>query len=117
MPKVQVFLMGACTWLAGESWPLPGTGPRTLYLTSGESASTLWGDGAPAPAARAAGTGEFLADPHNPVPSLGGGLAAHSPVCADQREVECRADVPVSSTPVLAEPVTALSQQVRPPHP
>ena len=50
MPKVQVFLMGACTWLAGESWPLPETEPRTLYLTSGESASTLWGDGALAPA-------------------------------------------------------------------
>jgi len=59
--------MGACTWLAGESWPLPETEPRALYLTSGESANTLWGDGALAPAARAAGTDEFLADPHNPV--------------------------------------------------
>ena len=56
MPKVQVFLMGACTWLAGESWPLPETEPRTLYLTGGEPASTLWGAGARAPAARAAGT-------------------------------------------------------------
>ena len=105
MPKVQVFLMGACTWLAGESWPLPETEPRTLYLTSGESASTLWGDGALAPATRAAGTDEFIADPHNPVQSLGGDLAAHSPVCVDQRAVECRADVLAYSTPVLAEPV------------
>ena len=105
MPKVQVFLMGACTWLAGESWPLPETEPRTLYLTSGESANTLWGDGALAPTTRAAGTDEFIADPHNPVRSLGGDLATHSPVCVDQREVECRADVLVYSTPVLAEPV------------
>jgi predicted acyl esterase len=105
MPKVQVFLMGACAWLAGESWPLPETEPRALYLTSGESASTLWGDGALAPAARPAGTDEFIADPHNPVQSLGGDLATHSPVCVDQREVECRADVLVYSTPVLAEPV------------
>jgi predicted acyl esterase len=105
MPKVQVFLMGACTWLAGPSWPLPETEPRTLYLTSGESANTLWGDGALAPTAQAAGTDAFIADPHNPVQSLGGDLATHSPVCADQREAECRADVLVYSTPVLAEPV------------
>ena len=50
-------------------------GPRTLFLTSGESASTLWGDGALVPAAGGAGTDEFIADPHNPVQSLGGDLA------------------------------------------
>ena len=55
MPKVHVFLMGACTWLTGESWPLPETQPRTLFLASDKSASTLWGDGALGPAARGAG--------------------------------------------------------------
>src|SRR5215472_8226709 len=45
MPKVHVFLMGACTWLTGESWPLPETETRTLFLTSDKSANTLWGDG------------------------------------------------------------------------
>jgi uncharacterized protein len=106
MPKVQVFLMGATTWLTGDSWPLPETEVRTLYLTSGRSANTLWGDGALVPAATAAGTDEFLADPKNPVPSLGGDLAMDAPVCVDQRSVECRADVLVYSTPVLEEPVT-----------
>jgi uncharacterized protein len=106
MPKVQVFLMGAATWLTGDSWPLPETEIRTLYLTSGGSANTLWGDGALVPAAAGAGTDEFVADPHNPVPSLGGDLAVDSAVCVDQRSVECRADVLVYSTPVLAEPVT-----------
>jgi len=106
MPKVQVFLMGANTWLTGESWPLPETEPRTLYLTSEKSASTLWGDGALAPAAGAAGTDEFIADPYNPVQSLGGDLGTHDPICVDQRVIECRADVLVYSTPVLAEPVT-----------
>jgi len=105
MPKVQVFLMGACTWLTGESWPLPETETRTLFLASDTSASTLWGDGALVPTARAAGTDEFIADPHNPVPSLGGDLAIHDPVCVDQRVVECRADVLVYSTPVLTEPI------------
>jgi uncharacterized protein len=105
MPKVQVFLMGACTWLTGESWPLPETEARTLFLASDKSASTLWGDGALVPAARGAGTDEFIADPHNPVQSLGGDLATHDPICVDQRVIECRADVLVYSTPVLTEPV------------
>jgi uncharacterized protein len=105
MPKVQVFLMGACTWLTGESWPLPETETRTLFLASEESANTLWGDGALVPAAGGAGTDEFIADPHNPVPSIGGDLALSNPVCADQRAIECRADVLVYSTPVLTEPI------------
>jgi uncharacterized protein len=106
MPKVQVFLMGAATWLTGESWPLPETEERNLFLTSTGSANTLWGDGALTPAPGAAGRDEFIADPRNPVPSIGGGLGFSSPACTDQREVECRADVLVYSTPVLAEPVT-----------
>jgi len=105
MPKVQVFLMGACTWLTGESWPLPETEERTLFLTSDSSANTLWGDGALVPAAGDALNDEFVADPHNPVQSLGGDLALHDPVCVDQRVIECRADVLVYSTPVLTEPV------------
>ncbi len=106
MPKVQVFLQGAATWLTGESWPLPETEDRTLYLTSGGSANTLWGDGALEQAIGPAGTDEFVADPHNPVPSLGGDLAMGTPVCTDQRPVECRADVLVYSTPVLTDPIT-----------
>jgi uncharacterized protein len=105
MPKVQVFLMGACTWLTGESWPLAETEPRTLFLTSEMGANTLWGDGALVPAAREGADDEFIADPHNPVQSIGGDLGTHDPVCADQRVVECRADVLVYSTPVLEEPV------------
>jgi uncharacterized protein len=112
MPKVQVFLMGAATWLTGESWPLPETEERTLFLASATSANTLWGDGTLVPAPGAAGApgvpgeDEFIADPRNPVPSMGGGLATDSPVCVDQRNVECRADVLVYSTPVLDEPVS-----------
>ncbi len=105
MPKVQVFLMGANTWLTGESWPLPETQTRTLFLTSEQAANTLWGDGALVPTPASAANDEFIADPHNPVQSIGGDLATHDPVCADQRVIECRADVLVYSTPVLEEPV------------
>ncbi len=103
MPKVQVFLMGAGVWLTGDHWPLPETEEASLYLGSGGSAITLWGNGTLAATPGEAGTDSFVADPHNPVPSIGGDLATYSSVCSDQRPVECRADVLVYSTPVLEE--------------
>ncbi len=106
MPKVQVFLMGAGIWLHGEHWPLPETRDAVLYLRSGGSANTLWGDGSLAEEAGEAGTDHFIADPHNPVPSIGGDLATNTPVCSDQRPVECRADVLVYSTPALPEAIS-----------
>jgi hypothetical protein len=106
MPKVRVFLMGAGTWLTGETWPLPDTRERSLYLSSDAGALTLWGDGALRQEPGAAGADEFRADPRNPVPSIGGDLGTGGPVVADQRPVECRADVLVYSTPVLEQPVS-----------
>lgn len=106
MPKVQVFLMGAGTWLTGDRWPLEQTRERSLYLSSGGSANTLWGDGSLAEAAEADAADLVIADPHNPVPSLGEGLGTDGAVCTDQRTVECRADVLVYSTAPLAAPVT-----------
>jgi len=105
-PKVQVFLMGAGVWLSGDRWPLPQTTDEVLYLDSGGSANTLWGDGSLAQAAGAAGADHFIADPHNPVPTIGGDLGSHSSVCSDQRPVECRADVLVYSTPVLSQAIS-----------
>jgi hypothetical protein len=106
MPKVRVFLMGAGTWLTGDTWPLPQTQERSLYLASGGAANTLWGDGTLAGEAPPVGADNVVADPHNPVPSLGGDLGTDGPVCLDQRPVECRADVLVYSTPVLERPVS-----------
>ena len=106
MPKVQVFLMGAGVWLAGDCWPLPQTEERFLYLTSTSGANTLWGDGALLPEPGADAADVVIADPRNPVPSIGGGLATDSPVCADQRMIECRNDVLVYSTAALEEPVS-----------
>jgi putative CocE/NonD family hydrolase len=106
MAKVQVFLMGAGVWLEGEKWPLPDSEERFLYLTSTQGASTLWGDGALLADPGADAADVVIADPDNPVPSIGGDLATDSPVCADQRTIECRADVLVYSTAVLTEPVS-----------
>jgi putative CocE/NonD family hydrolase len=106
MPKVRVFLMGAGTWLTGETWPLPDTRERSLYLGSNAGAATLWGDGALRQEPGAAGSDEFRADPRNPVPSIGGDLGTGGPVVADQRPVECRADVLVYSTQALEQPIS-----------
>jgi putative CocE/NonD family hydrolase len=106
MPKVQVFLMGAGVWLKGEKWPLPDTEERFLYLTSTSGANTLWGDGALLAEPGADAADVVIADPHNPVPSIGGDLATDSPVCADQRTIECRNDVLVYSTAELPQPVS-----------
>lgn len=106
MPKVQVFLMGAGSWLTGETWPLPETAERSLYLGSDAGAATLWGDGVLLAGPREAGADAFLADPRNPVPSIGGDLGISAPVCTDQRPAECRADVLVYSTPVLEQAVS-----------
>jgi putative CocE/NonD family hydrolase len=102
MPKVQVFLMGASQWITGERWPLPDTAPSTLYLKSDRSAQTLWGDGRLDGDRDAASSAvdHFMADPDNPVQSIGAALGA-DPVVADQREVEARSDVLVYSTPKL----------------
>lgn len=106
MPKVQVFLMGAGTWLTGDQWPLADTRERSLYLAGDGQANTLWGDGELADAAGADNADLVIADPHNPVPSLGDDLGAEGPVCTDQRNIECRADVLIYSTAPLTEPVT-----------
>jgi putative CocE/NonD family hydrolase len=105
MPKVQAFLMGAGVWLTGDQWPLAETETASYYLSSGGSARTLWGDGRLTEDAGEPSADHFVADPHNPVPSIGGDLGTYTSVCSDQRPVECRADVLVYSTPVLSEGV------------
>ncbi|MCL5967344.1 MAG: CocE/NonD family hydrolase [Firmicutes bacterium] len=103
MPKVQVFLIGGNQWLTGESWPLTDRRLTTLHLASGGNAQSLWGDGVlqPRPDARAHSCDDVLADPDNPVPSLGMVLGS-SPIVCDQRAAEARSDVLVYSTPPLS---------------
>jgi len=108
MPKVRVFLMGASSWLTGETWPLPETAERSFYLGSEAGAATLWGDGTLLTSAGEAGSDSFRSDPRNPVPSLGGDLGISGPICTDQRPVECRADVLVYSTPELEQPIAVV---------
>ena len=82
-------------------------GRATLYLTSGGSANTLWGDGALVPT-RPDRPGPTTSSPTRTTRCRRSAATWRSdtPVCADQRSVECRADVLVYSTPVLTEAIT-----------
>jgi putative CocE/NonD family hydrolase len=99
-------LGGATEWRPGVFWPLPEAHREALYLGSGGHAQTLWGDGVLSERKdwRDEPTDEVLADPHNPVQSLGIALGT-DPIVCDQRPVEARRDVLVYSTPPLSEGV------------
>lgn len=69
-------------WRRAPSWPPPAMQPRTLFLGA---------DGALDASVPLAGEAGFIADPHSPVPTIGGAIASGAPVMAagafDQREV------------------------------
>jgi uncharacterized protein len=82
-----------------------GEAARHQVSEQREVGQHLVGDGVlqGTPAESGASSDHYLCDPHNPVPTCGGGLSVNSPVCVDQRPVECRNDVLVHSSPVLED--------------
>lgn len=100
-PPVEIFYMGANQWRKEKDWPLPGTQYKALYLAEGK---TLQFE-------KPAATGNFsyVADPANPVPTLGGNNCCGSPTVAgpvDQRPIESRPDVLSYTSAALTEAVT-----------
>lgn len=108
-PKpVRIFVMGANQWRDEDDWPLARARNTRYFLHSGGKANSALGDGG-------LGTGaphsedpdQYLYDPANPTPTVGGPLCCDSdhlaPGPRDQRAVEARADVLVYSTPPLAQ--------------
>ena len=109
LPHVQYYTMGRNSWESADRWPPEGTVRRTLYLDSGGSANSLFGDGSlvSEPAAES-GADNFTYDPMNPVPALGGGVCCNGGASEggsfDQRGIEARADVLVyTSEPLEAD--------------
>ena len=108
-PKVRIFVMGANKWRSAQTWPLPGTEYRKLYLHSGGQANSVHGDGwlsAEKPGKGHDGevaTDAFTYDPTDPVPSIGGRFQASVPGGPfDQRPLLGRPDVLVYTTAPLA---------------
>ncbi|HKG13793.1 MAG TPA: CocE/NonD family hydrolase, partial [Pyrinomonadaceae bacterium] len=104
-PPVSIFVMGENVWRAEREFPLARTRYTKYFLHSSRGAATASGDGAlstDAPGAER--PDEFLYDPANPVPTIGGRLCcgqALPPGPFDQRPNESRADVLVFSTTPL----------------
>ncbi len=131
-PRVDYFEMGENQWHSSAEWPLRGTVYQNWYLASGGHAASKMGDGTLTPqppggnltgGAQAhavtevggavaaqpltAAADEFIYDPSDPVPSIGG----HS-CCSwttgpqgqfDQSSIEQRGDILVYSSPPLKQ--------------
>jgi putative CocE/NonD family hydrolase len=91
-PRVRVFVMGRNQWRDSNSWPIPNTSRRALYLRS--EGRLAW-----EPPSAAETPDRFRFDPNDPLedPHFDEGLGPH-----DQREVESRPDVLVYTSEPLA---------------
>jgi putative CocE/NonD family hydrolase len=98
----HVYVRGA-GWREATRWPPAARAERTLYLRGDGRANSAAGDGrlADEPGEDRADT--FVADPADPVPSLGGAAVSGVAGAADQRPVQERGDVLCFTS----EPLTA----------
>jgi predicted acyl esterase len=107
-PDVRVYLMGAAgepaapgnTWLALSDWP-PQALTVPLFLDVGHGLSED-----PSPP----GEIEFVADPRDPVPTVGGQELSAEAGPYDQRPVEARRDVVSFTTQALTSPLTVVGR-------
>jgi putative CocE/NonD family hydrolase len=107
IPPVQIFVMGTDRWRSEQEWPLARTDWQKWYLRPD---GTL---GAQDPTANADPL-QYVHDPLNPVPTVGGGTLinggpdggmGYMPGSRDQRVLESRKDVLRFTGPVLEENV------------
>lgn len=102
-PRAQLFIMGEDQWRSEDEWPIARTKWTSLYLSSGGSANTRFGDGVLT--WEQPGTDEpadtYRYDPADPVPYITSSTSHQIGGPDDYRTIEERADVLVYSTPVL----------------
>lgn len=104
-PPVSIFVMGENVWRQEREFPLARTRYTKYFLHSSRGAATIAGDGSLSTNAPGQERpDEFVYDPANPVPTIGGRLCCGQdfpPGPFDQRPNETRRDVLVFSTPSL----------------
>lgn len=114
-PTVRIFVMGQNAWRSLNEWP-PRTHPMLLHLRSEGPANSLNGSGR---LKQQQAVGDelpdlYVADPANPVPSLGGRSCCFPDIAPmgafDQRTVEQRNDVLVYDGDPLQEDVEILGR-------
>ena len=104
---VRIFVMGKNEWRDEEDWPLSRAANTRYYLRSSGAANGVSGDGALSTAEPAASEkhDEFIYDPADPVPTIGGPLCCGALPTGigpeDQRPAEDRKDVLVYTTPAF----------------
>ena len=107
-PPVRIFTMGENVWRFETEWPPAHMQYRKFFLHGAGRANSLFGDGRMSfdLCAPEEPVDEFVYDPENPVPTLGGNIMAIRGTVAgpvDRRPVERRDDILVYDTEVLAE--------------
>jgi putative CocE/NonD family hydrolase len=95
---MHLFVMGVNRWRDEQEWPLARTRYTPFYLSSKGHANTGKGDGALISTfGKKAKPDQFLYDPRDPVPTMGGAVCCDPKVFPwgpmDQRPVEKRKDV------------------------
>jgi hypothetical protein len=103
---VRIFVMGKNEWREEDDWPLERAHPTRYYLHSAAAANGLQGGGALSTVAPAdEKPDQYVYDPDNPVPTIGGPLCCEPLTTGvgpeDQRPAEGRNDVLVFSTPAF----------------
>lgn len=108
---VRYFTMGANRWQSDAQWPPKAAQPVRMYLRSGGSANSMYGDGVlsfEAPRADEPND-RYRYDPANPVQTIGGGDCCNGgvviPGAFDQRQIESRHDVLVYTSAPLEAPM------------
>ncbi|HEY3203927.1 MAG TPA: CocE/NonD family hydrolase [Thermoanaerobaculia bacterium] len=96
-PRVRAFVMGENAWLTGETIPLAGTRPLSLYLARNGALS-------PTSPAEASASSTFVSDPARPVVDP----FSAEPGAHDYRALARRDDVLVFETGPLAEELRAV---------
>lgn len=105
---VKIFVMGTNQWRQEDEWPLARAKATKYFLHSAGKANSLNGNGSLSTTAPASEPqDQYVYDPANPVPTIGGPLCCDSdhlkPGPFDQRSAEARGDVLVYSTPAFAK--------------
>ena len=103
---------GGGFWITADEFPLPDAVETRFYLRSDGNANTAAGDGLLSADGPGGAADEYVYDPADPVPTVGGNMCCANDLLPsgafDQREVEQRDDVLVYTTQPLDEDLTVI---------
>jgi len=100
LPPVRYYVLNSSEWKTAQAWPPAGGRMLRWYLSSAGHANSAAGDGKLGAQHSSGEADEFVDDPLNPVPSLGGSCCSEA-VARDQSAVEARQDVLVYTSDPL----------------